>query len=552
MALWNNPPRTLATLLDRLTKDIIAFRSGNVSEITVERVTAIFVDGTVEVRGAKVPISGVNPGIRAGQLVHVSNENGKPKLVLAHSARRAKFPAVSQLLEGGVIEELFSFVDPNTGLTEIYFRNDEQVTNLNVRSVLPSGFSVSTPTWGLRDDTFLMNSAGSKFAVLKLNRNAGQLLGSTTARVTLVKTVDLTQLTATPVISFTIAVGKIGGGPDLTTLAVSQTINDIFTSAQTFILADGIRTVTITVALSPGGTVLDHRLNIISAFETTTSGHNDEGVPKAYGQCRYTTIMDIETGQVFTDTMRIFTNAPARTTPFGIIGRTDTHAIRMAPLVTPNAGAQGDGNDLHTYTLRAGASATALPILAAVNIGYLNDINSDNGAGSDPILSSDYILLPNGSEIAIVPLHFGVESVPTTVALNSRHLMWRAGSDINLTTYSAGNTVKVGTDPGTVPDPFNDIFFLETDFAYRYNPPDPTIPTKTVSKILNIWNFDSGTFSGTQGPGFPEDPAMKSLVALKDLPAGVDDGNIFQTNRRVFHVVDNSTVLSPIGRFKAT
>src|SRR6266705_1605936 len=170
MALWNDPPRTMKTALDRLGQ-LVQDRKFKANDISVERVQAVLENGRVEVRGQEVPVSGVNPNIRAGQLVHVVNQGGVPVLVLAHTARRAKFPSVPQILEGGVVEELFIA----NILKDVFFRNIDQVTALKLGGFLtkPTSTVQETVEWGASNDHFLVyifENFATSIKVFKLNR----------------------------------------------------------------------------------------------------------------------------------------------------------------------------------------------------------------------------------------------------------------------------------------------------------------------------------------------------------------------------------------------
>jgi hypothetical protein len=105
--------------------------------VTLERITRVLGGGQVEVLGAVIPVSGMGMStLRAGSRVAVAWQQGRPVVAIAHSARRTGAPVPLPVVGGGIVEELF--IAGEAGSRDVYFRNDQQVTNLELRQLLPS------------------------------------------------------------------------------------------------------------------------------------------------------------------------------------------------------------------------------------------------------------------------------------------------------------------------------------------------------------------------------------------------------------------------------
>lgn len=107
--------------------------------LTMERVTRVLGTGDVEIGGVRIPVAGEGlRTLRAGDQVSVAWQRGRPVVAIAHSARRSGAPVPLPLLAGGIVEELFIATDPETDLKEVWFRNDQQITSLAIRNLLPA------------------------------------------------------------------------------------------------------------------------------------------------------------------------------------------------------------------------------------------------------------------------------------------------------------------------------------------------------------------------------------------------------------------------------
>ena len=112
--------------------------------ITYDRIEAVMANGQYQVRGSVIGTTGRKP-LAAGQTVPVAWKDGRPFVIIAHTARRAQFTTVSRQVVGGVVEELILAVDPKTNLIEVWFRNYNVLINLKLRE---SGILLEEPEPG--------------------------------------------------------------------------------------------------------------------------------------------------------------------------------------------------------------------------------------------------------------------------------------------------------------------------------------------------------------------------------------------------------------------
>jgi hypothetical protein len=144
--------------------------------ITEEVLEAAFDDGSYQVRGTRVTTTGLAQ-LQAGELVTVAWRRGVPYRILAHQARRAQPVRLITGRTGGVVEELFfqeisatrdEFNDKISAKVDVYYRNDQQVTRLNLQDVISvdyfgtsNEFLRTGPVrvdWGQADNTFCVTS----------------------------------------------------------------------------------------------------------------------------------------------------------------------------------------------------------------------------------------------------------------------------------------------------------------------------------------------------------------------------------------------------------
>jgi len=170
----------------------------NTQEILTNTITAVVDDKTVRVQefGLEwtVPVSGLGgQGLQVGQRIPVvwRTQPRTPVVALYHRVRRAKAGWLIQT--GTLVEELFLAKDPETGRLEVWFRNDQQVTNLKVRASLPA--DPEYVKWGSDGTRFFVRLDFHRYAVFGIERDDGsEPLGPRDPEATLQRIVDLPAL----------------------------------------------------------------------------------------------------------------------------------------------------------------------------------------------------------------------------------------------------------------------------------------------------------------------------------------------------------------------
>lgn len=188
---------------------------------TTETVEAVFSDGTVQVRGHRIPTSG-RAVLVAGDRVPVLWSLGQPAVVAQHSLRRSGGLVLTE--EGYAVEELLLYEaatdQPAGARWDVYFRNDQQVTRLNLSGIINAdrvpaedwsfgsfGFNqtgVLKIGWGQADNMFWVMAQAvrtpiasptpkyyPRFYVFRLSRPEGEPAGGATQTASLVATVVL-------------------------------------------------------------------------------------------------------------------------------------------------------------------------------------------------------------------------------------------------------------------------------------------------------------------------------------------------------------------------
>jgi hypothetical protein len=126
--------------------------------VTLERASRVLEDGRVEVLGTLIPVTGAGArGLRAGDMVAVSWQKGKPVVAIRHSARRSGPVTPSPRLTEPLVEELFVAVRPEDGVLDLWFRNFDQCVPLHLERfgiVSPSG-----GVWSPANDRFAVGGA---------------------------------------------------------------------------------------------------------------------------------------------------------------------------------------------------------------------------------------------------------------------------------------------------------------------------------------------------------------------------------------------------------
>lgn len=210
--IWGTPARTLNVAVERIAHDVRPGAAPTSDAITVETLQAVRANGRGVVLGVELPTAGP-ARLTAGQLVHVGWKRGRPVVILAGKVRRAQFPDVSEGgAAGGVVEELFIALSPLTGLVDVWFRNDQQVTNLNIRSVLPA--DPEYVKWGSRGDAFFVRTPTHRYHVFSLNRTVDVAIGAAPVTATFVRT-DSPGVTDLPLVTVTITKTNDGTEHDI-------------------------------------------------------------------------------------------------------------------------------------------------------------------------------------------------------------------------------------------------------------------------------------------------------------------------------------------------
>lgn len=130
----------------RLLAALQALRQRAAEAVRLRPVEAVLADGTVEVGGVRVPVSGRGQPV-AGEVVPVIEREGRPLLVLAHRAARAQAGGPMAAPEAPVLEELFVAEDAQ-GRRDIVYRNATQVTPLRLWRWIPADERIRQIRWG--------------------------------------------------------------------------------------------------------------------------------------------------------------------------------------------------------------------------------------------------------------------------------------------------------------------------------------------------------------------------------------------------------------------
>lgn len=146
----------------------------NGEALTLERIVQMYGNGQVQVScrdwgPAVIPVTGEGlRTLRAGQKVAVAWEKGRPVVAIAHTAKRSGAPVPLPRPTAPLVEDLFIATRPSDGVTDVFFRNFDDVTALRLDRFLPTaGFS--TLRWGPLNDRFFVQE-GSLYHIFKLDR----------------------------------------------------------------------------------------------------------------------------------------------------------------------------------------------------------------------------------------------------------------------------------------------------------------------------------------------------------------------------------------------
>lgn len=143
MPRWDTPPRRLIEAIRRMHRDKRGDPVKTQDSITFEKVQEVRGNSHYVVDGVEVPATGQGVVLYPGQEVPVARVKGDPTVIFAHSARRAQFHTMPQIVARPIVEEIFIATDPDTGESDIFFRDDVRVRPLGAFAQL-AGLSQGT------------------------------------------------------------------------------------------------------------------------------------------------------------------------------------------------------------------------------------------------------------------------------------------------------------------------------------------------------------------------------------------------------------------------
>jgi len=140
--------------------------------ITFETVRAALGNDKFMAAGKVLTTTGDGRGLKIGERVPVAWKNGEPVVIISHHVQGGEFTVLGPL-KAGIVEELF-VAQNSKGEADVYFRNVEQITALNVKKHT-GGVEPDFVLWGTNDDAFVVRDKGSqtRFHVFRLNRQLG-------------------------------------------------------------------------------------------------------------------------------------------------------------------------------------------------------------------------------------------------------------------------------------------------------------------------------------------------------------------------------------------
>lgn len=596
MTSWPDPPRRLLNALARVKKDK-AEAKGQTEEILIRTISKVTSTGYI-IDGVEVQATGIATGLQAGIKVPVVFRNKRPVVIFSHSARRAVFPFIGEIT-GEVIEELFFDQTFKAGNT-IFFRNFDQVTDLQVQKQLPGGpFQLGQAPgrlkWGMRDDSFITSMGGQKYAIFTLNRNANNVYRPKTKAVaTLARVEDLKQNTKlVGVINVTVdnthsppgATDFSVGVPvsftvaDCTTQFTSEDIAagksshfEIQIAFQSIPVGNGVvndHTWYLGYDLSVQDVFLDHRLHVLMSctivlrvrhhiVSTFPDGHKETSDDLlTFGFCQYggAFLTDCSSGESVFHNIRFFGGFPPLfisdpqlgSKPYGITGDL---AVTLSPI-------QGSQITLASEQFSAGYRPSA-------------GATTNNPAVVNVVTLSTQVVLHHPS---IPPGDFTVDTLDfrTRLWLNNSTLYALPSDSDGFSSFTLHHALTIASDLRVSVLDFKtltltqigkilsnndilDIVLLDSDFIYRYKP-GQGVPANEIHGFLRLWDFGTGIVDPTIAlpTGFPrvDDSAMSRQGDLLALETGQSDGTIFDNRiSRIFHVVNDVQVLGVLGRYR--
>jgi hypothetical protein len=120
---------------------------------------------------------------RVGEKVWVEWFNGRAIRIVNYDIRRGAVHTVVTPANKGIVEELLLARNPKTNQMDVWFRNNVQLTPLNIVGV--GGVEPDLVFWGMNDDVFGVREQGSetKFHIFTLDRTHNHVLGHKPAKI---------------------------------------------------------------------------------------------------------------------------------------------------------------------------------------------------------------------------------------------------------------------------------------------------------------------------------------------------------------------------------
>jgi hypothetical protein len=513
----DSPQRTLAGILDRIQK--VQPNAANADPSTQKPhieslpIDAVNGGGLYTVQGRVIPASG-NASLEAGELVPVAFKNGQPWVIVAHNARRAQFaPPVGAVLAGAV-EMLFISTNPATAKTDVFFRNIDQVTALNLDALLP-GIIPTAVRWGDDTKNFLVfNDVAKHVYVFTLNRTPNKTLQpQQKAKATLSQQIDLTTIES----YFTATVEFIGGPSYSFPFQPFMADFTAFFSA----FGGGYNVLVQSNSITPFfDLVLDERGHLLVVLNL-----NATATPAGFPTVSYDPLDHVNVGVVDATARVVLTNIPAEVgTNFPNV---DTRTIIRDLLILKA--------DKGQIVRRMDGLETHFPGLPGRNFK-----ETISGAGIVTLVVSDVLdaVAPNAG----------------LIDWNFRRIVWQTPNvdhdfSVKMTDLVTGATAVIDAAGVVSPGGYgwrNRYKLLHPDFLYDYDEADLF--------MLAAWDRKTGSITlDAAKPGFPkvfDDKPMDDIVRLKKLPANIAlPGPSFYQIKVSLQFINDKTVLSPVGRF---
>jgi hypothetical protein len=558
--IWNDPPRRLLDAFRRARREQ---GDREAAKLTVEQIQAVLDPAGYLVRGVVVPMTGQGPKLRAGDYASVAWRRGVPVAVIDHAARRAQPPPEPVRPAGGVLEELFVGVPAGGTTREVYFRNYDHVASLNLFAL--TGRRYSTVRWGLNDNAFLAFDGTRFLDVFTLARAKGRIQPSNaTPKAALLKAYDLLDGTiplATLVVVFT---GSFSGHPNPTTDTYSVVNSPTFTGGGVPVLnysqPSGPLAANIQyLALNASNELIVVWVMTLASFVASPPGGQislNFSWPLVVNHAAKALLFDSFSDQTLVSTPL---GAPAPLAPnfngtdWSTIPTSGAGAARISANFYPQYSAAEPRMDERNRieSMFAEAVYEQMPIIG----GSSSPVDRYASAVLHPsgrFASTTVRALTASASRALARtglLTNGPAMEPAGLMHNRHHCGFFNQLDFSPTedfiaSYDLNQVFDVGPDSAAGPA---GLVMLAPDLIYA-------LPDEAGAKdrfFVRAWTGAGKVTLTTGAPKFPpEDTALASAKALADIPAkkvALAGGVV-----NAFHVVNESDILAPLGRFRAS